>query len=318
VSADAVMYLGPAGTFAEVAVRSMQSIESAEARPAPSVIAAIDAVRAGTARAAVVPIENSVEGSVSGTLDEIAADPPLRIMDEIAIPVRFALMRRPDRVDRSISAVGTHPHAAAQCRRWIHENLPGADIVLTSSTAGAAEELADAAAEAAYDAAIAPALAAQRYGLVLVADDIGDNREALTRFVRVEQPGALPAPTGADKTSLVLFMRANRAGALLEILTELSVRGINMTRLESRPTRHALGDYCFSVDIEGHVAEARIGEALMGLRRACSDVLFLGSYPRHDNHVPDLPVGVSDADYEAADAWLRAIREGRRPATGQH
>ncbi len=303
-----IVYLGPEGTFAHSAVQQLAPADAA-VQPAASVIAALDQVRAGAATAAVVPIENSVEGSVSGTLDELSAEPALRITAEAAVPVRFTLMAAADLALNDITAVGTHPHAAAQCRRWLHENLPQAVVVTTGSTAGAAEELA--AGTAQFDAAIGNALAARHFGLAPLVSDIADNREAVTRFVQVERPGRLPGPTGADKTSLLLFMRANRSGALLEILTEIAVRGINMTRLESRPTRHALGDYCFSADIEGHVAEARVGEALMGLRRACADVVFLGSYPRLDGRTPDLPTGVSDFDYAAADEWLAAIRSGR-------
>jgi prephenate dehydratase len=292
-----------------MAVRAMSELADREARPASSVVAALDLVRSGEVPTAVVPIENSVEGSVSGTLDELAAQPPLRITGEIAIPVRFVLMRRTDAGDAPIRTVGTHPHAAAQCRRWLHDNFPGARVVHTDSTAGAARALAEDPGVA-FDAAIGTAVAAQRYGLVGVAEDIADNREAVTRFVKVERPGPLPATTGADKTSLVLFIRANRAGALLEILTELSVRGINMTRLESRPTRHALGDYCFSADVEGHVNDARVGEALLGLRRVCADVLFLGSYPRWDGQPSGAPPGLSDSDYADGGRWLDAIRRG--------
>lgn len=309
-----IAYLGPTGTFADSAVRRMPHLAGAEHLPAPSVIAALDMVRSGQVRAAVVPIENSVEGSVSGTLDEISAAPALHITAEVAVPVRFTLMTR-EPVDLSqIRAVGTHPHAAAQCRRWIFENLPHAEVVATGSTAGAAEELASS--NDSFDAAIGNRLAADQFGLVPLIDDIADNREAVTRFVQVEQPGRLPAPTGADKTSLLLYMKSNRSGALLEILTEIAVRGINLSRLESRPTRQALGEYCFSVDLEGHVAEARVGEALMGLRRTCSDVVFLGSYPRLDGREPELPAGVSDDGYREAGEWLAALRGAHpRPQT---
>ena len=272
-------------------------------------IAALELVRTGEVAAAVVPIENSVEGSVSGTLDELSAAPALHITAEVAVPVRFTLMTREPMELSEIRAVGTHPHGVAQCRRWIFENLPGARIVTTDSTAGAAEAVA--AGTDAFDAAIGNRLAADHFGLVHLVDDIADNREAVTRFVQVEPPGRLPEPTGADKTSLLLFMKANRSGALLEILTEIAVRGINLSRLESRPTRQVLGEYCFSVDLEGHVAEARVGEALMGLHRTCSDVVFLGSYPRLDGREPQLPAGFSDAGYREAGQWLAERRDGR-------
>ncbi len=301
-----VAYLGPEGTFCESAARQLTPAETRV--PAASVVAALEQVRTGDAAAAIVPIENSVEGSVSGTLDELAALPALRITAETAVPVRFTLMAPASVPLSEIRAVGTHPHASAQCRRWIHDNLPHADIVATSSTAAAAQALAEG--TAAFDAAIGNRLAAERFGLVPLADDIADNREAVTRFVRVERPGTLPPLTGSDKTSLLLYMKANRSGALLEILTEFAVRGINMTRLESRPTRQVLGEYCFSVDIEGHVAEARIGEALLGLHRICADVVFLGSYPRLDGEASVAPEGLTDADYAAARHWLDRLRAG--------
>lgn len=301
-----VAYLGPRGTFAERAARRLA--EATDLRPAPSVIAALDLVRAGEVDSAVVPIENSIEGSVSGTLDELSASPALQIRAEVAVPVRFTLMARTPLEPDEIRAVGTHPHGAAQCRRWLFENLPQAQVHHTSSTAGAAELLS--AGDADFDAAIADGLAAEHFGLVALRQDIADNPEAATRFVQVGLPGPPAAPTGADKTSLLLFMNANRSGALLEILTEFAVRGINMTRVESRPTRKTLGEYCFSVDIEGHIADERVGEALIGLRRACADVVFLGSYPRLDGQAPTIPPGQSDEDYRTSREWLARLRTG--------
>ncbi len=303
-----VAYLGPRGTFAERAARRLTQSQDEDLRPASSVIAALEMVRSGEVQSAVVPIENSIEGSVSGTLDELSAAPALQITAEVAVPVRFTLMARPGVGLPDVRAVGTHPHAAAQCRRWLFENLPGASVELTSSTAGAAEQLA--AGVAGFDAAIADHLAAEHFDLVSLVDDIADNPEGATRFVQVALPTPPGPPSGADKTSLLLFMHANRSGALLEILTEFAVRGINMTRLESRPTRKLLGEYCFSVDIEGHIADARVGEALIGLRRACADVVFLGSYPRLDGRLTELPPGQSDEDYRASREWLQSLRAG--------
>jgi len=141
-----------------------------------------------------------------------------------------------------------------------------------------------------------------------LADEIGDNSDAHTRFVIVELPGELPAPTGADKTTLSVFQRSNHPGGLLEILTEFSVRGINLTRLESRPTKKTLGDYYFSLDFEGHVNDLRVEEALMGLHRVCLDIRFLGSYPRHDGREPVLRPGVTDLDFVTAQAWLDKLK----------
>ena len=141
-----------------------------------------------------------------------------------------------------------------------------------------------------------------------LAEDIQDNDDATTRFVLVRLPGEIPAPTGADKTTLSLYMRQDEPGALLAILTEFAVRGVNMTRIESRPTKKALGDYFFSVDVEGHVADARVSEALMGLHRICLDVRFLGSYPRHDGREPVLRPGVTDTDFAEASKWLDQLK----------
>jgi prephenate dehydratase len=274
--------------------------------PAVSVQAALDAAREGLCDSALVPIENSVEGSVSVTLDELANGRRLVIVDEVVIPVRFALLARPGTALADITRVATHPHAQAQVRDWLAAHVPGAQVVPAMSTAAAAEGLTDP--DAPFDAAVSQALAAEIYGLQVLADDIQDNDDATTRFVLVRLPGRIPAPTGADKTTLSLFMRQDEPGALLAILTEFSVRGVNLTRIESRPTKKALGDYFFSVDVEGHVLDARVSEALMGLHRICLDVRFLGSYPRHDGREPVLRPGVTDTDFAEAQAWLDRLK----------
>ena len=150
----------------------------------------------------------------------------------------------------------------------------------------------------------------QRYRLAALADGIGDNPSAVTRFVQVSRPGLPGPPTGADKTSLVAFIRADHPGALLEILEEFTLRGVNLTRIESRPTGLGLGDYCFSVDCEGHIEDARVGEALMGLRRTCADVRFLGSYPRVGQGRTVLREGTTDRDFRDAQPWLARLRNG--------
>ncbi len=301
-------FLGPRGTFTEAALLAMPAAQGAQTRPEPHVQGALEAVRAGEVAGAVVPLENSVEGVVPTTVDDLTSGEPVVIVDEVAIPVRFALLVRPGTTREQIRRVGSHPHGLAQCRDWLVHNLPGAEPVPTGSTAGAAAELAEGG--AAFEAAIAARVAADAYGLDVLDDGIGDNDEAWTRFVLVSRPGSLPAPTGADKTTLSVFMREDHPGALLEILTEFAVRGVNLTRIESRPTRRALGDYYFSVDFEGHVLDARVGEALQGLHRVCADIRFLGSYPRHDGRTPLLRPGVTDDDFAEAQAWLRTIRGG--------
>ena len=302
-------FLGPAGTFTEQALRSMPELGEAEAVPRATVTVALDDVREGRADGAVVPIENSVEGSVPVTLDELATGSPLMITAEVTVPVAFSLLARRGTTTADVKRVGTHPHAAAQTREWTARNLPGAEVVHSSSTAAAAAALAGSG-EAPWDAAVSAPLAAEHYGLEVLAEGIGDNAEAVTRFVLVTLPGAPPPPTGRDKTSLVAFMREDHPGALLEILEQLTTRGVNMTRIESRPTGAALGDYCFSVDAEGHIADHRVGEALMGLRRVCADVRFLGSYERHDGKAPTIHPGTTDEEFEAAAAWLSTLRHG--------
>jgi prephenate dehydratase len=299
-------YLGPEGTFTEAALRTVPAARRAELQPHATVSSALDAVRTGEADAAVVPIENSVEGSVTVTLDELANGTEVMITREMAIPVRFALLARPGRDRFAVRTIATHPHAAAQCRRWIADHHPDADVVHLASTAQAAAAVA--APDAVYDAAIAAPIAAEHYRLSVLEHEIGDNPEAMTRFVMVSRPDAPPPRTGADKTSLVAFIRDDHPGALMEVLDEFALRGVNLTRIESRPTGAALGRYCFSIDCEGHLADARVGEALMGLRRICADVRFLGSYPRMDGAAPVVRDGTSDQDFDDAHAWLRRLR----------
>jgi len=301
-----IVFLGPRGSFSEAALHELQESRGAELIPGGSVAEAMSALRAGTADRALVPIENSIEGSVATTLDGLSVGEPLVIVAEQVIPVSFTLMAPAGVSLGDIRTVGTHPHASAQCSQWVRSNLPQAGVIPLGSTSAAAAALA--AGDAGFEAAIAPRIAADIYGLDVLADDIGDNHEAWTRFVLLAREGNLTAPSGADKTTLTLFMRADHPGALMEILTEFAVRGVNLTRIESRPTRKALGDYFFSIDCEGHVNDARVGEALAGLHRICADVRFLGSYPRHDGRQPLVREGVTDADFRDAEQWLRSIR----------
>ncbi|HET6625367.1 MAG TPA: prephenate dehydratase [Nocardioidaceae bacterium] len=301
-------YLGPEGTFTEQALRSISAAAKADLQPCATVTVALDAVRNGEADGAVVPIENSVEGSVPVTLDELATGDPLMITREMTVPIAFSLLAQRGVVAEDVRRVATHPHAAAQTRRWVALHLPGAEVVHVSSTAQAAFMLTRP--DADWQAAISAPLAAEHYRLAVLAEGIGDNPDAITRFVLVSRPGVPAPPTGRDKTSLVAFMREDHPGALLEILEQLTMRGVNLTRIESRPTGAALGNYCFSFDCEGHIEDARVGEALMGLRRVCADVRFLGSYERHDGVEPTVRFGTSDREFNDAAAWLARLRNG--------
>ena len=203
-------------------------------------------------------------------------------------------------------SVLTHPHAAAQCRDWLATHLPRATVTEGGSTAAAAAEVAEPG--SAFDAAVCARVAGELYGLTAAATGIADNEAAVTRFVLISRPGPVGPPTGADKTTLVLFMREDHPGALLEILEQFASRGVNLSRIESRPTKRTLGDYCFSVDAEGHVSDARLAEALMGLHRTCAGVVFLGSYPRADRAEVSVRLGTSNQDYAEALAWLERLR----------
>lgn len=300
-------YLGPPGTFTEMALRRLPEAETAEAVPCRTVDEALTKVRDGELDSAVVAIENSVEGGVSATLDALATGAPLHIVGEVLVPIRFVLAARPGVTLGDIAGIATHSHAWAQVRVWMGEHLPAATFVPALSNAAAAEGLGGDG-EVPYEAVVCPRIAAERYGLVVLADDIGDIPDAVTRFVVAARPGTMPTPTGADKTTVVLFQRDDRPGGLLALLEQFAARGINLTRLESRPTKASLGSYCFSVDLEGHVAEERIGETLMGLHRICAEVRFVGSYPRADLLPAEVHPDHDDGAYIDARAWLMRLR----------
>jgi prephenate dehydratase len=303
-------YLGPEGTFTEAALRSLPpGPEPVEPVPCPTIQAALAAVRDGTAQRAVVPIESSIEGIVTATVDDLAAG-DLLIRAELQLPITFALLTQPGAADLAdVKTVGGHLQALAQCRRWLAGHLPHAEQVAAASNAEAARRVA----EGTLDAALAGAFAADKYGLKIASQDVQDSSRAVTRFVMAGKAGSepLPAPTYGDRTSLAVFLADDHAGALMEILTEFAVRGINLTTIQSRPTGAGLGSYYFFIDCEGHVDDARVGEAIMGLRRVCGDVRFLGSYPRCDGGTTHVRRGTSDQEFGEAAAWLGRLRFGR-------
>ncbi|MFC0712964.1 prephenate dehydratase [Cellulomonas biazotea] len=309
-------YLGPAGTFTEAALRQVVSPDDAEYLPQADVSAAIDAVRTGAADFAVVAIESTVEGGVTATLDSLAGGAPLVLLREVLVPVQFTLAAAPGVALADVRRISAHPHAWVQCRRWLAHHLPGVVHVPATSNTAPAALLDQASAEGRvadlpFDAALVPPPAVETYGLTALAHDVADNATAVTRFVVVGHPGDVPPPTGADKTTLVVHLPDNEAGALLAMLEQFAVRGVNLSRIESRPIGDALGRYSFSIDAEGHITDERVGEAIMGLHRRCPYVRFLGSYPRADAVAPTVHVGTSDADFVGARDWLRAVREGQ-------
>jgi prephenate dehydratase len=303
-------YLGPAGTFTEAALRQVASPEEAVYLPQVDVVGAIEAVRSDDADFAVVAIENSVEGGVTATLDTLATGAPLVLLREMLVPVAFVLAARAGTRLADVRRISAHPHAWAQCRRWLNTNLPHVVHVPATSNTAPAALLAGTDEQLSFDAALVPPPALAHYGLVALAEHVSDNESAVTRFVVVGRPGQVPAPTGSDKTTLVVHLASDRAGALLEMLEQFAARGVNLSRIESRPIGDELGRYSFSIDAIGHVAEERMAEALMGLHRVCPHVRFLGSYPSAVSTPVEVQVGTTDAEFADARGWVAALRNG--------
>jgi prephenate dehydratase len=303
-------YLGPAGTFTEAALRQVAAPDEAEYLPQTDVTSAIASVRSGAADFAVVAIESTAEGGVTATLDSLATGAPLVLLRELLVPVQFTLAAASGRTLAEVRRISAHPHAWVQCRRWLAANLPDAVHVPATSNTAPAALIAAGGVPLPFDAALVPPPAVETYGLTALAEHVADNGTAVTRFVVVGHPGDVPPPTGADKTTLVVHLPDNEAGALLAMLEQFAARGVNLSRIESRPIGDSLVRYSFSIDAEGHILDERVGEAIMGLHRRCPYVRFLGSYPRADAVEPTVHLGTSDADFVEARSWLRAVREG--------
>lgn len=298
-----IAYFGPQGTFTEQAARRLAA--GAELFAVETIPAALTAVRKGEADGACVPVENSVEGAVTATLDGLAEDAPLVAVAEELLSVHFSVLTRDD--VETVHTVASHPHALAQVKQWLATNLPQARTVVASSTAAAAVAVQ----RGEYDAAVAAPVAVEHYPLRVLATGVADVPDARTRFLLVRPPGTLPEPTGHDRTSIVAAA-ANRTGALAELLTELAFRGINLTRLDARPIKGNFGLYRFFLDFEGHIVEPRIGDALAALRRRCNNVRFLGSHPRADGVAATVEPGAANTDFVSAADWVAAVRRGEQ------
>ena len=304
-----IAYLGPEGTFTEAALLQMAAagvvpgtgttVARIEPQPTETTPAALAAVRAGAADYACVPIENSIEGSVLPTLDNLAVGSPLQIYAELTLDVSFSIVVRPGVPAAAVRTVAAFPVAAAQVSRWLAGHLPEATVVPASSNAAAARDVAD----GRCDAGVSTALAARRYGLSALAEGVVDEPNARTRFVLVGKPGPPPARTGADRTSVVLRID-NAPGALVSAMTEFGIRDIDLTRIESRPTRTELGTYLFFLDCVGHIDDSAVAEALKALHRRCAEVRYLGSWPT-GAAAGGLPPSLDDAEQ-----WLARLRQG--------
>jgi prephenate dehydratase len=299
-----IAYLGPPGTFSEEALTGEADLAGQQLVPMPTIEEAIDAAERGDAEAAFVPIENSIEGSVNVTLDRLVFDAGLLIQREVVLDVHLDLLARPGSGLSGIERVLSFPVAAAQCRRYLAEHLPGATTVAVSSTAEAARSVAEGSDPAA--AAVAPGVSAKLYGLEVLAHAIEDHAGNQTRFVLVA-PEAVPPPTGHDKTSIVCFQHADHPGSLHQILGQFAARNLNLTRIESRPTKQALGDYCFVIELEGHLADDLVADCLEELHVALDGVKFLGSYPAVGAGSSAIREQIAARRLEAR-AWLAGLR----------
>lgn len=300
-------FLGPAGTFTEAALFKVPGARDATRIPSASVNEALELVRSGGADAAMVPIENSVEGGVTATLDAISTGPELRIVREELVPITFVLVARPGTRLGDVRRILTHGHAWAQCRGWVTAHIPSAEYEPASSTAAGAFSLLEPTARPGDAAICSPIVAEEHPELDVLAADLGDTPGAVTRFILVTRPATLPEPTGADKTTVAVPLPEDHPGALMEILWQFASRGVNLSRIESRPTGEYLGHYFFSIDAEGHLRDARVADALGGLYRLSPETRFLGSYPRADAVQPTVLPHNADGAFEASQAWVRSI-----------
>jgi prephenate dehydratase len=297
-------FLGPEGTFTEQALLGEADLAGEELVPMATIAEVLAAADAGDIDLGFVGIENSIEGTVNVTIDALAFEHDLLIQREVELGIQLNLLAPPGVALSDITRVLTFPVAAGQCRTWLATQLPGAELVAANSNAEAARLVAEEA--DGISAAVAPSLAAKIYGLEVLANDIEDHPENTTRFVLVARD-AIPAKTGHDKTTIVVFQRMDRPGSLLAILQEFAARAINLTKLESRPTKKGLGDYCFIIDLEGHLGDELVADCLRDVRAKVEDIKLLGSYPAAGAHGPAVRREAEEA-WRNADAWIKALQ----------
>ena len=327
-SSRSLGFLGPAGTFTEEALVTRKNLAAMRRQPFNSMMRVLKAVESGRVDLGFVPIENMIEGAVTSSIDSLAFGTGLLIQDEVIMDVRLTLMALPGADLDGVKYLRSYPVAYAQCSRYLTRRLPDVVMVAANSTAAAARDLAT---RGDLDTVvIAPQRAADVYGLEVLAVDIEDQPGNKTRFLLVGRD-TVPPPTGQDKTSLVVYQRADEPGSLVGILGEFVARSINITSLQTRPTKASLGSYCFLIDCEGHIVDERLGDALRNLQMRAASIKFLGSYPadsvdnvrgpanraaREDvdaSYVDDegylLMAGVPDqTSRDQADAWLADVR----------
>ncbi|MEY4499424.1 MAG: hypothetical protein RL319_412 [Actinomycetota bacterium] len=301
-------YLGPVGTFTELALAQVVEAKGQNWHPVSHVQEAIDLVVAKKAYRAIVPVENSIEGGVSATLDALAGAENIRIYGEYLVPISFDLVVRPGTTLKDVQTVATHPVAYAQTRKWLAANLPKHQHLPATSTAQAAADLLK---NDLAQAAVSASTITNHYKVKVLAKNIGDNKHAQTRFIQIGLAGELPKRTGSDKTSVIVELPTDRPGTLLEMLEQFAARGVNLSRIESRPIGDRLGRYRFNIDAEGHIDDEAVAEALKGLHRFSPKVLFLGSYARADKEKSVHRGNNSNTEFSSADAWLKRLKSGK-------
>jgi prephenate dehydratase len=299
-------FLGPPGTFSEEALLSQPDLAAGDLVALPTHVDVLSAVEEGRTHLGFIAIENSIEGTVNANLDALVFERELLIVREVILAVQQNLVAPPGTRLADVKRVLSFPHATAQCRQWLQANLPGVEEVAASSTAEGVRVVGDE--RPAGTAAIGTRLAADLYGLDVIAANIADNDDNATRFVLVARPDhGIPAPTGHDKTSIVCFQSDDRPGSLHNILGQFAARNLNLTKLESRPTKRGLGDYCFIIDLEGHVDDEVVADCLRDLHATRAALKFLGSYPAAGEHGPARRRD-AEAAWRAADEWISDVR----------
>lgn len=301
-------FLGPAGTFSEVALLQIPGAQDAVRRPVANVAEALADVAEGRSDGAMIAVENSIEGGVTAAQDALTVTPGIRILAEHLVRVDFSLVAPAGTRLDDIRVVVAHPVAYAQCLGWLGRHLPGHEFLPATSNVSAATGLGQA------QAALTVPHIRDLVDVDVLATELADNREAVTRFVLVGRPGPLPAPTGRDKTSIVAELPNDRAGTLMEMLEQFATRGVNLSLIQSRPIGDRLGRYRFVMDLEGHATDERVAEALMGLKRFSPRVVFLGSYPSASAEPPEIQARYEDAAFVDARDWLRGLLSGEPDA----
>ncbi|MDQ6909362.1 MAG: prephenate dehydratase [Actinomycetota bacterium] len=299
-----IAFLGPPGTFTEEALLGQPDLAGGELVAMRSMRDVLQATTDGEVDIGFVALENSIEGTVRLVLDGLVFEHDLLIQREVELAVNQNLLAPPDLTLAEVRRVVSFPDALAQCQRFFKQQLPAVEVVAANSTAEAVKAVGESRPPA--TAALGSALAGKIYGLEVIAANIDDHPENRTRFVVVARSG-IPAPTGHDKTSIVCFQHADRPGSLHAILGQFTARNINLTKLESRPTKHSLGDYCFIIDLEGHLDDEVVADCLRDLHAQSSNVKFLGSYPAAGDHGPAIRRD-AEASWRAADEWISSLR----------